>query len=74
MIHNQIENPLRYRVPRQTRAGYEWCYSHRRSEPKDDLIDFEVADCWRDHYFDLGLTPWLSSKHPRLLSSEVSDD
>ena len=27
---------------------------------REDQIDFPVADIWRDHYFDQGLTPFHS--------------
>ena len=28
-----------------------------------DLIDFQVSDAWRDHYFEMGLTPFHSSSY-----------
>jgi len=45
------------RMEERRMSGYVWCYSHKRWERADDLIDFPCSDTFLDAYYELGLTP-----------------
>ncbi len=54
---------------RNNQPGRRCGFEH---EDGEDMIDFQVADCWLDFYHQQGLTPRCSGlRQPQPASSEV---